>query len=630
MGQALYRKWRPQTFDDVVGQEHIVQTLRYALQTGHIHHAYLLAGPRGTGKTTTARLIAKAVNCLAPEDERPCNRCEICTAIGAGRLMDLIEIDAASHTGVDDIRDLLEKVRFLPTQATYKVYVVDEVHMLSTAAFNALLKTLEEPPEHVIFVLAATEPHKIPETILSRCQRFQFRRIPLEALVGRLDTIAKAESVDAEPQALEIIARAATGSMRDAISLFDQMAANGTITADYVRTMLGAERREVVQELLRAWIDQDLTEGLQLINGAIDGGADPRQLARQTADFLRGLLLMRLGAGHTWSDPTDDERERLAGMASKVDVDRLVKAIRLFSDVASKQRAGWQPQLPLELAFVEATLQSAQNDREILPDRDTGAWATTPGTRPTRTPPATARAMPTQPPPQRKPAVTTRVAEPATSITTPSPTAPSRKTPNTANETPAQSVAQTGAEEPATAVDTATASDTSPTVEENPAPADQTHGITGTSLDSVVVENIRDRWPELLRNIQPVALGALLRDADVGGTDNQGRLVLTFQHAFHCKKVSEATNLRRIEDVLVEVFHQPIAIRCLPRDEWKAQGSSQPQAGRRPQASRQPQADRRSPVSHAPRAKQPDIPLEEDELIRRAQEELGAVARIND
>jgi len=624
MGQALYRKWRPQTFDDVVGQEHIVQTLRYALRTGHIHHAYLLAGPRGTGKTTTARLIAKAVNCLAPEDERPCNRCEICAAIGAGRLMDLVEIDAASNTGVDNIRDLLEKVGFLPTQATYKVYVVDEVHMLSTAAFNALLKTLEEPPEHVIFVLATTEPHKIPETILSRCQRFEFRRIPLDALVGRLDAIAKAESVDAEPQALEIMARAATGSMRDAISLFDQMAANGTITADYVRTMLGAERREVVQDLLRAWIDQDLTEGLQIINGAIDGGADPRQLARQTADFLRGLLLMRLGAGHTWSDPTEDERERLAGMASKTDPDRLVKAVRLFSEVASKKRTGWQPQLPLELAFVEATLQSEQNGPAVLPDRDTGDWATTPGTRPTRTPPATTtRATSTQHTPQRQPVVTTRITEPATSIMTPSLTAPSRTTPNIAKDTPVQAVPQTDAEKPATAVDTATASGTAPGAEQSPTPASQAPGITGTAMDPVVVEDVRSRWTELLRSIQPLTLGALLRDADVGGTDSQGHLVLTFQHAFHCKKVAETTNLRRIEQALVEIFHQPIAVRCLLKDEWTAQGSSQPQAGRRPQAGRPPASPPRG-------AKQPVIPLEEDELIRRAQEELGAVARIND
>ena len=481
--------------------------------------------------------------------------------------------------------------------------------MLSTAAFNALLKTLEEPPEHVIFVLATTEPHKIPETILSRCQRFQFRRISLEALVGRLAVIAKAESVDAEPQALEIIARAATGSMRDAISLFDQMAANGTITADYVRTVLGAERREVVQALLRAWIDQDLTEGLQLINGAIDGGADPRQLARQTADFLRGLLLMRLGAGHTWSDPTEDERERLAVIASKTAPDHLVKAIRLFSEVASKQRTGWQPQLPLELAFVEATLQSAQNSPADLRDRETGHWATTPDTRPTDTPSATAtRATSTQHSPQRQPVVTTRIAEPTTSIATPS----------TAKDTPVPTEAQTDPKKPATAVDAPASSSTSPATKESPTPADQAPRITGTAMDPVVVESVRSRWGELLRSIQPVTLGALLRDASVGGTDSQGHLVLTFQHAFHCKKVAETTNVQRIEDTLVEIFHQPIAIRCLLKDEWTAQGSSPPEVRRLPLASR------------APQAKQPDFPLEEDELIRRAQEELGAVARIND
>ncbi|NBD35567.1 MAG: DNA polymerase III subunit gamma/tau, partial [Chloroflexi bacterium] len=300
MAQALYRKWRPQTFDDVVGQEHIVRTLRHALHTGRVHHAYLLAGPRGTGKTTTARLIAKAVNCLDPDIEnRPCNQCEICQAIVNQQLMDLVEIDAASNTGVDNIRDLLEKVGFHPARARYKVYVIDEVHMLSTASFNALLKTLEEPPEHVIFVLATTEPHKILPTVLSRCQRFEFRRIPLREIVARLERIAEEESVEVSPEALDLIARAATGSMRDAISLFDQMAADGIVTAEYVRTMLGAERRDVVQSLVQAWLDGDLDKGLQIVNRAIDGGADPRQLAGQTADFLRGLLLMRLGAGDT-------------------------------------------------------------------------------------------------------------------------------------------------------------------------------------------------------------------------------------------------------------------------------------------------------------------------------------------
>ncbi len=562
MAQALYRKWRPQTFDDVVGQEHIVQTLRHALQTGHIHHAYLLAGPRGIGKTTTARLIAKAVNCRAEPSERPCNRCEICEAVNAGRLMDLVEIDAASNTGVDNIRDLLEKVGYRPTQATYKVYVVDEVHMLSTAAFNALLKTLEEPPEHVIFVLATTEAHKIPETILSRCQRFEFRRIPLSALVQRLEAIAEAEGVTAEAEALELIARTATGSMRDAISLFDQMSAVGEVTADYVRLMLGAERREVVRSLLAAWVEGDLTEGLNVINRAVDGGADPRQLARQTADFLRGLLLIRLGAAHTWTDPTSEERSIFAEMAQRTDPERLVEAVRLFSDVAAKQRTGWQPQLPLELAFVEAALQPA----------------------------APVQAM--QQAVLRAEVVTPRVRERATITPASSPPAREAKTP----------------QRPAT--EQGSKADKPTPTPDAPPPATASESASGT-LDPAILESVTANWQEIIKQVQPVTLGALLRDASVGGTDAEGRLVLTFQHAFHCDKVSQESNLRRLEDLLARSFQQQVIIRCLLAEDWV--GS--------------PGAAVTAKTGAGSARKADSIPPEEDELIRRAQEELGAVAR---
>jgi DNA polymerase III subunit gamma/tau len=610
MGQALYLKWRPQTFDDIIGQEHIVQTLRYALRTGHIHHAYLLAGPRGTGKTTTARLIAKAVNCLAPAEERPCNQCEMCRTIGEGRLMDLIEIDAASNTGVDNIRDLLEKVGFRPTQATYKVYVVDEVHMLSTAAFNALLKTLEEPPEHVIFVLATTEVHKVPETILSRCQRFEFRRIPLTALVDRLTTIAGAETVEAEPEALEIIARAATGSMRDAISLFDQLAANGTITADYVRTMLGAERREVVQSLLRAWVDQDIAKGLEIINRAIDGGADPRQLARQAADFLRGLLLMCLGAGHTWTDPTNDEREHFAAMARDADPDRLVEAVRLFSEVASKQRAGWQPQLPLELAFVQATLQAPTNGAIAAPS----VARTTTSTRGAehgagRGTVADDREAPAQTASRQQPAASQR--------RTASRVAESAATPVTAEATKASPTATESATERREEVATA------PSPQAQPA-ASQPQQSTG--IDPQIVNSIRENWRELVNRIRPVSIGALLRDANVAGVDNQEQLVLAFQHSFHCGKISEQANMAKVEELLAATFNQQIRVRCLLEEEWLHQASE----------AKEPDADSGAAAASGKQAKTtkqgdvPTIPLEEDELIRRAQEELGAVAKVNE
>src|SRR5690606_27438862 len=224
MSQAFYRVWRPALWDEVVGQDHIVQTLRNAISTDRVAHAYLFAGPKGTGKTTSARLLAKAVNCLGPDkSNQPCNKCENCLAVNEGRFLDLIEIDAASNTSVDDIRELRDKVNFSPSQGRFKVYIIDEVHMLSTSAFNALLKTLEEPPSHVIFILCTTEIHKIPATVLSRCQRHQFRRIPVPIIVQKLKELCKQEKIKIEDDALTLIARQATGSMRDAISLVDQL-----------------------------------------------------------------------------------------------------------------------------------------------------------------------------------------------------------------------------------------------------------------------------------------------------------------------------------------------------------------------------------------------------------------------
>ncbi len=587
MGQALYLKWRPQTFDDIIGQAHIVQTLRYALRSGHIHHAYLLAGPRGTGKTTTARLIAKAVNCRAEPEVRPCNECEICRAISEGRLMDLMEIDAASNTGVDNIRDLLEKVEFRPTQAEYKVYVIDEVHMLSTAAFNALLKTLEEPPEHVIFVLATTEVHRIPETILSRCQRFEFRRIPLQAIADRLARIAKAESIEIEPEALELIARTATGSMRDAISLFDQMAAGGSITADYVRLMLGAERREVVRTLLRAWLDKDMSQGLEVINHAVDGGADPRQLARQTADFMRGLLVTRLGAGNTWQDPTADERPIFDEMARNADPNRLVKAVRLFSEVASQRRTGWQPQLPLELAFVEATLSPSDGGSQ----EDAA--------------------------PAQKTAVRSRVE------TTPKPKRTATR--ETAEATfQARSAASSGAStdrpeeqeksEPASRPQTESATDRSePEPDQKPAQeadvASEPKSEARQTLGIDLVDKLRQQWDAIVGRIKPVTLGALLRDAHVGGIDDSGRLVLAFQHQFHRDRLTTPENQRHLEDILSQITDRKVTVRCLMAREWQNEATAR--------------------VSKAAQT-QAEVSLEEDELIRRAQQELGAVPRVQD
>jgi DNA polymerase-3 subunit gamma/tau len=355
MSQALYRKWRPQTWDEVVGQDHIVQTLRNSIKSEREAHAYLFAGPRGTGKTTTARLLAKAVNCLEETlSDRPCNRCSHCQAVNEARFLDLIEIDAASNTSVEDVRNLRDRINFSPNEGRYKVYIIDEVHMLSTAAFNALLKTLEEPPGHAIFILATTEVHKIPATVLSRCQRHEFRRLPVNTIVNYLQPLIEEEQLTVEPQALELIARQATGSLRDAISLVDQLASTGeAVTVEIAREVLGTAAGEAVRGVIQAIVDRKFDEGLSLINAALDGGADPRQFARQVVAYLRGLLLIHMGNA-ALVDAADETHSEMARQAEHFPLSALLASIRSFSQAATQRSTGWQPALPLEVAFVEA------------------------------------------------------------------------------------------------------------------------------------------------------------------------------------------------------------------------------------------------------------------------------------
>jgi DNA polymerase-3 subunit gamma/tau len=348
MSQALYNKFRPHLWDQVVGQDHVVETLRNAIRGSRVGHAYLFAGPRGTGKTTTARLLAKAVNCLEEDlAKRPCDLCLHCTAVNDGRFLDLIEIDAASNTSVDDVRALREKINYSPSQGRFKVYLIDEVHMLSTAAFNALLKTLEEPPAHAIFILATTEVHKIPATVLSRCQRHEFRRIPVIDIVTNLKLLAGHEKITVEDEALTLIARQATGSMRDAISLFDQLASTGQdITLSGAQKVLGTAASAAV------------VKGLDEIHHALDAGSDPRQFARQVVDYLRGLMLIRLGNADQ-VDVTVEMRDQMHQHARAYDTSRLMDAIRLFNSAASDTRSGWQPGLLLELALAQS-IETAQ------------------------------------------------------------------------------------------------------------------------------------------------------------------------------------------------------------------------------------------------------------------------------
>ncbi len=361
--QALYLKWRPQTFEDVIGQEHVTRTLRNALVQGRVRHAYLFSGPRGTGKTSTARLLAKAVNCQHPDPtERPCNTCDHCVAVNEGRFLDLIEIDAASHTGVDDVRDLRDKIAFSPSEGRYKVYIIDEVHRFSGAAFDALLKTLEEPPEHAIFVLATTEIHKVPATIKSRCLLFEFRRVALAEVAERLALIAEAEGVSIDRAALELIAREGTGSVRDSISLLDQLITDpdAPISLELAEQVLGTASGQNVAELAQALIEQNAAWGLEIINAAVDGGADPRQFGRQMVEHLRQMILVQMGSEQLL-DVTAERRAVLHKQAAQIGRRALLRATRAFNRALQEWQGGWQPQLPLELAFLES-IQPAEED----------------------------------------------------------------------------------------------------------------------------------------------------------------------------------------------------------------------------------------------------------------------------
>lgn len=323
---ALYRKWRPQGFDSLVGQEAVRTALTNALETGRIAHAYLFAGPRGTGKTSTAKILAKAVNCEHGPTPNPCNKCQNCVRINDGTSMDVFEIDAASNRGIDEIRDLREKVAFAPVNGRYKVYIIDEVHMLTTEAFNALLKTLEEPPPHVIFILATTEPHKIPATIHSRCQRFDFKRVTDSDIVKRLREVADGSGIAADDNALQLIAVQADGGMRDALSLLDQCGVMAErVSAETVRSVLGIVGREALRELVKAVGEGNVPKSLELLEALLAGGKDVKQIITELAEYLRAVLLYKASPEYREIYLTDT-KEAIAAMEGLFSTDRLMAA----------------------------------------------------------------------------------------------------------------------------------------------------------------------------------------------------------------------------------------------------------------------------------------------------------------
>ncbi len=523
--QALYNKWRPRTFAQTGGQEHITQTLLHALQSGRITHAYLFSGPRGTGKTTTARVLAKAVNCLNNDGRgEPCNECDSCQAFNSGRALDLIEIDAASNRGIDEIRDLREKVGYSPSQAKYKVYIIDEVHMLTTEAFNALLKTLEEPPSHAIFILATTEFHKVPATIVSRCQHFPFRRVPLAKLLDRLRFICQEEGLQVDDDALELIGRAAAGSYRDAISLLDQLAAFGgeRLTLSYVQTVLGMTTYQSVGALVDHLLRREVSGGIQLINQVMNDGADLRQFNRQLVDYLRGLLLIKSGNAQL-VNVTRETLEEMTAQAAQTEAEAIVRQIKIFNQADWSLRGNTQPQLPLELAFLEAIAA----EQPAPPARLNGVAEGVPAAAGTALFASTSK---------------------KTALTSARPLARNGALFNHTRPAPAPAVSEERGN---------LAGPGLPALVEEPLPPP-------SGLPALTMEQVAGTWGKLLEEIRPGnrSIEALLKACEPVGVEN-GVVVLGFYWQFHKERIEDPKNKAIVERALSKLLGRPSRIHCV-------------------------------------------------------------------
>lgn len=371
--QALYRKFRPNHFEDVKGQDHIVTTLKNQIQSEHIGHAYLFCGTRGTGKTTVAKIFAKAVNCENPGEQGPCGECEMCRSIAAGASMNVVEMDAASNNKVDDIRQVIEEVQYSPPQGKYKVYIIDEVHMLTTSAFNALLKTLEEPPPYLIFILATTEVHKIPLTILSRCQRYDFKRIPVQTIAARLQELLEQEGIQAEDKALNYIAKLADGALRDGLSLLEQCISfyfGEVLTYDKVLQVLGAVDNEVYASFASVLVQADVVEMMRIVEEVISGGKDLGRFCDEFIWYLRNLLLVKsTGQPEHMIDMSDENLEELAAIAEKIEIEVIFRYIRVLSELENQMKYASQKRVLFEVALIKLCKPQMEADYESLINR---------------------------------------------------------------------------------------------------------------------------------------------------------------------------------------------------------------------------------------------------------------------
>lgn len=566
--QSLYRKYRPTTFgaEEFVGQNHVSRTLQNAVRHDRVAHAYLFCGPRGSGKTSSARLLAKAVNCENPDvAERPCNRCPSCRAINEGRATDIIEIDAASNRGIDDMRDLREKVKFAPAQLRRKFYVIDEVHQLTKEAFNALLKTLEEPPPHVVFVLATTDQEKVPETISSRCQTFVFHRFPTDLIAAHLRRIVTNEGLRADDAALLAIARAAGGAMRDALGLLDQLSAYGDgeegITAETVRQILGAGGGEQILTLVDAIAAADAAAGLHAINATVDDGADARQFAAQIVTYLRALLHAAASPGRDVPQEETDlpvAPEHLEAFT----LGEIAGLVKRFSQVDYGIRHSAYGHLPLELCLIDAVLArqaGADEGAEIAPPRPLPNRAA-----PRRSGDAAPAARPA--PPERVPTPIRAEVTPPRPVVAPEPSriVPESPAATTARGTTPAAPAPEPTEPARPVVAPPPPAEVAP--EPPPAPASVTPAAPG-----LTIEQVRDRWPRIRQGVRAINLRieALLHSVDPYAIGD-GTLTLVAVYDFHRNKLNEDEAKRVVGEVVAQVLGGPHHLICITRAEVAA------------------------------------------------------------